>query len=193
MSFINWDVTPTKEDNRQGMSQKYINSDLPDGNVSINNRYLANFIDMIRVVPTTARTLLLLASYANKNGTVYADINSVTNLLGIKEVNEVIYAINYLVNNGWITLETIKLDNVHTIEDSKLADDLSNDELNDLVCYVNDEVVLDYYHSNMMNKITINTSMISVTGNKNNNTIYPKHSDVFYDKREDTKVSWGWR
>lgn len=92
------------------MEQKYIkDGQFLHGKVNFEKKCIANYIDLIRISPTTARVFLLLCSYMSRNNKVITDSNSISKILAIAESKTVEASLRSLIENGYITMDTIKL------------------------------------------------------------------------------------
>ena len=172
---------------REISTQKYINTDLHSGDIKIEKSYMGNYIDMIRTMPNTTRILMLVASYADYDGVVYVDSQSIQKLLNINEKEDVIFSLLTLFDNGWIDIDTIKVENKDSIK--TIEEELAKQDLN--TYYVNTEIILDAFAEHKINRVTLNTTMISSSGSSNNNLVFPEHNKVFYDKDKKFEDNWG--
>ena len=172
---------------REISTQKHINTGLYSGSIQIEKPYMGDFIDMIRTMPDTTRILLLLASYADYDGVVFTDNQSVQSLLNIDEKDDVSFSILTLFDNGWIDLDTIKVENE---EDIKNIEEALNKQNTDTY-YISTELINNAYTEHKMNKITLNTTMIKSSDSSDNNMVYPAKTKVFYDKDKKFEDNWG--
>lgn len=92
------------------MVQKYIKDGANlHGSITLEKKCIANVIDMIRVNPTAARVFILLTAYASRNNTIISDVRSISKLLGIKDDNKTKSAIRVLLENGFMTMKSCRI------------------------------------------------------------------------------------
>ena len=173
--------------------QKYLNTDLHSGNITINKEYIANIIDMVRVTPNSLRVLLLLCSYASRNNKVITDVRSIAKLLGFKEEENVKSYLRNLISNGWIEMSTIRLSHSNDIigvrhdRDLYMASNKLDWEVTD------NKFITNFKLSGEFNIFTINESMITCeeTTEAGSNLILSLKGNLFYDKtitKEDVEI-----
>ena len=173
--------------------QKYLNTDLHSGSITINKEYIANVIDMVRVTPNSLRVLLLLCSYASRNNKVITDVRSIAKLLGFKEEENVKSYLRNLISNGWIEMSTIRLSHSNDIigvrhdRDLYMASNKLDWEVTD------NKFITNFKLSGEFNIFTINESMITCeeTTEAGSNLILSLKGNLFYDKtitQEDIEI-----
>jgi hypothetical protein len=164
--------------------QKYISdSSNLHGNITLEKKCIANLIDLIRVAPNSARVFILLTAYASRNNTVITDVRSISKILGIHDINFTKAAVNCLIENGYITMKTIKINTERGIEGvlhDRFLYDLSDKETWEVI---GTKHVLDFKINGEFNIITINEDFAygEECTEEGSNLILHIRNRLFYD------------
>lgn len=166
------------------LTQRYLNTDLHGGKINFNKKYIANYIDLIRISPTTSRILFLISSYANRNNTVITDCHTIKKLLGLGDVRIVKSSLLTLVNNGYITIKTIQLNTKTDIIKVTHDRDLYKKSLFKEWKVIDEPIIEEFKVSGAFNLITINDDMITCEEDTEggSNLILHLKNNLFYDK-----------
>ena len=85
------------------------------GKIKLDKQSLADFIELIRISPVSARILLVLTAYVDKHNKVITTLKTISQMLNIKDPMTA-YGLRKLVKEGFIELEVVKLDHKQTAE-----------------------------------------------------------------------------
>ena len=161
------------------MIQKHIVNKGMKGAIQLNKEILADLADLIRLSPTSCRTLLLLMAYADKNNSIITNINTISKLLGIK-LDETKYAINNLIKNGYVEMTEVKLnhskDIIGVVHDKKLY----YKSHKKIWKVIGDKFVTTYKINGTYNRFYINENVARCSG-KDSKILKSVKGNLFYD------------
>lgn len=165
------------------MVQKHIVSKNLQGSLTFNKNALADLADLVRLSPISSRVFLLLTAYADDTNAVITDVNTIAQMLGVKE-EKVKYALRTLIRNGYIEAKEVKLahkkDIVGVIHDKKLY----YKSRKKIWKVVGEKLVTSYKLNGTYNRFYINNYIAKCSNNGQHGNIL-KHimGNLFYDSR----------
>lgn len=171
--------------------QKHIPLKHLDGSIFINKCMLADVADLIRTSPTAARVLILFLAYADDMNSIITDVKSVAKLLGVKK-DEVKYAINKLLINGYIEMKEVKLNHNHKIigvvHDIKEYRESKKKQW----IVVGEKLVTDFTLTGTYNRFIIDFNIAKCTNSGcGNNLLTHIKGNLFYDtKIDNNEIIW---
>lgn len=164
------------------MQQKHIFNKHLKGELKLNKSMILDIAELIRLSPTAARILFLLASYADNKNTIITTPYTIGQLLGLKK-EEIEYHLRKLIANGYIECNKVKLSHSHDIygvvHDTNLYDK-TNGEVWEVI---DEKLVTTVELNNIYNRFWINDSIIKCSDNGCGNIIKHIKGNLFYDNR----------
>lgn len=163
------------------------------GKIKLDKQSLADFIELIRISPVSARILLALTAYVDKHNKVITTIKTLSQMLNLKDAMTA-YGLRKLVKEGFIELEVVKLDHKQTAETVT-----HNLELYFESEYTVWEVISRQRAENLdltgkYIRATINPAVLTGTKDYTNRVFFNVEKNLFFDKEvnENEIISDGW-
>ena len=173
------------------MIQKHIPLKHVDGSIFVNKAMFADFAELIRTNPTSARALLLLTAFADDNNSVISDVKTVSKLLGCR-LEEAKYALRVLKANGYIDIQEVKLRHEHEIMGVQHDKNLYRKSKKKVWKVVGTKLVTSFTVQGTYNRFKIEPNMVKCSNNHNQNNMV-KHIDgnLFFDSRiRNDEIIW---
>ena len=159
------------------------------GSINVNKCILADFSDLIRISPTSARVFVLLSAYSDEGNNIITDVKSISKVMGI-ESKVTKASLNFLLTNGYISLSEVTVDMSRKINgvvhDKELYKESGKREWN----VIGTKLVADYRVNGTYNKIHINENILNSCGAKNSMLINIKNNLFFDTKINNDEIFW---
>lgn len=171
--------------------QKHIPQKHSTGNIFMNKTYMADFADLIRTSPSSARVLIMLATYADNNNSVISDLSTIAKLLGL-DIKTTKFAIKKLLVNGYITVTEVKLDHHHKIKGVIHDKKLYRESHKKVWKVVGEKLVTNVTLKGTYNRFKLNFDMFKCNSSSDDNNILKYiHKNLFYDANiNDNELIW---
>ena len=154
------------------------------GLVQIQKSTMGDIMELIRLRPNAARTLLCILNYADRDNELICDLKTLGHSLGMhsEEVAEELY---YLRDNAYIDADKIRIADRHRIRYIAHNYDLYMHYKNKIWEHVDDELVKSYKKHKTFMRIKLNHELFQSSNNMKLGILMLFGRQKLYDTRND--------